>query len=35
VIEPIETRHLLKHALSVSINKDQHIPKKKHGIPPF
>ena len=35
VIEPVETRHLLMHALSVSENKDQHIPKKKHGIPPF
>jgi acetyl-CoA carboxylase carboxyltransferase component len=35
VIEPIETRDLLIHALSVSVNKDQHIPKKKHGIPPF
>jgi len=35
VIEPIETRQLLMHALKVSINKDQHIPKKKHGIPPF
>ena len=35
VIEPVETRHLLIHALSVSENKDQHIPRKKHGIPPF
>jgi acetyl-CoA carboxylase carboxyltransferase component len=35
VIEPVETRHLLMHALSVSENKDQHIPKKKHGVPPF
>ena len=35
VIEPIETRHQLIHALSVSVNKSQQIPKKKHGIPPF
>ncbi len=35
VIEPSETRNLLIHALSVSVNKDQHIPRKKHGIPPF
>jgi len=35
VIEPVETRHLLMHALNVSENKCQHIPKKKHGIPPF
>ena len=35
VIEPVETRNLLIHALSVSVSKDQHIPKKKHGIPPF
>ena len=35
VIEPAETRNLLIHALSVSVNKEQHIPKKKHGIPPF
>jgi acetyl-CoA carboxylase carboxyltransferase component len=35
VIEPIETRHLLMHSLKVSVNKEQHIPKKKHGIPPF
>ncbi len=35
VIEPQETRNLLIHALSVSVTKDQHIPRKKHGIPPF
>jgi len=35
VIEPIETRQLLIHALNVSVNKAQHIPRKKHGIPPF
>ncbi|MDR1865630.1 MAG: acyl-CoA carboxylase subunit beta [Bacteroidales bacterium] len=35
VIEPLETRKLLVHALSVSVNKVQQIPHKKHGIPPF
>ena len=35
VIEPVETRHLLMHALKVSVNKQQYIPKKKHGLPPF
>ncbi|MDR2038322.1 MAG: acyl-CoA carboxylase subunit beta [Bacteroidales bacterium] len=35
VIEPSETRKLLKHALSVSESKSQQIPRKKHGIPPF
>lgn len=35
VIEPEETRGLLLHALSVSINKNDPTPKKKHGIPPF
>jgi acetyl-CoA carboxylase carboxyltransferase component len=35
VIEPVETRHLLMHALSVSMSKDQNIPRKKHGVPPF
>jgi acetyl-CoA carboxylase carboxyltransferase component len=35
VIEPIETRYLLMNALSVSVTKDQQIPRKKHGIPPF
>lgn len=35
VIEPAETRELLLHALEVSKNKDDHRPKKKHGIPPF
>ena len=35
VIEPSETRKLLIHALEVSVTKNQHIPKKKHGIPPF
>lgn len=35
VIEPGETRELLLHALSLSKNKDDFRPKKKHGIPPF
>jgi len=35
VIEPKETRNILVHAISVSLNKQIFIPKKKHGIPPF
>lgn len=35
VIEPKETRSILVHAISVSLNKQIFIPKKKHGIPPF
>lgn len=35
VISPEETRSQLLHALEVSINKSQQMPKKKHGIPPF
>src|SRR6056297_2359051 len=35
VIEPSETRRVLKHALEVSDNKEIGMPKKKHGIPPF
>jgi acetyl-CoA carboxylase carboxyltransferase component len=35
VIEPMETRELLLHALEVSKNKDDYRPVKKHGIPPF
>ena len=35
VIEPMETRELLLHALDVSKNKDDYRPVKKHGIPPF
>jgi acetyl-CoA carboxylase carboxyltransferase component len=35
VIEPLETRKLLVHALAVSVSKVQQIPRKKHGIPPF
>jgi acetyl-CoA carboxylase carboxyltransferase component len=35
VIEPSETRGLLIHTLSVSKNKYDHRPRKKHGIPPF
>ena len=35
VIEPEETRMLLKHSIEVSSNKTVIVPQKKHGIPPF
>lgn len=35
VIEPEETRMLLKHSIEVSGNKTVMVPQKKHGIPPF
>ena len=35
VIEPSETRMLLKHSIEVSGNKTVMTPAKKHGIPPF
>jgi methylmalonyl-CoA decarboxylase subunit alpha len=35
VIDPSETRKMLKHALDVSKNKKAVGPAKKHGIPPF
>ncbi len=35
VIEPSETRSLLRHAIEVSSRKEIYLPKKKHGIPPF
>jgi len=35
VIDPIETRRFLIHAIEVSANKDEVRPTKKHGIPPF
>lgn len=35
VIEPEETRSLLKHCIEVSGNKSAITIKKKHGIPPF
>jgi len=35
VIEPKETRRLLLHAISVSKDKTNTNPHKKHGIPPF
>ena len=35
VIEPAETRSMLLHALQISMQKQEHPPKKKHGIPPF
>jgi acetyl-CoA carboxylase carboxyltransferase component len=35
VIEPVETRKMLIHALQVSVQKEETRPDKKHGIPPF
>jgi acetyl-CoA carboxylase carboxyltransferase component len=35
VIEPMETRKILLHAIEVSENKTVYLPNKKHGIPPF
>jgi acetyl-CoA carboxylase carboxyltransferase component len=35
VIEPIETRKFVLHAIEVSVNKSAPIPDKKHGVPPF
>ncbi|MCB0804653.1 MAG: acyl-CoA carboxylase subunit beta [Bacteroidales bacterium] len=35
VIEPKETRSFLIHALEISSQKSQAVPRKKHGIPPF
>jgi acetyl-CoA carboxylase carboxyltransferase component len=35
VIEPLETRSMLLHALKISANKSVSMPAKKHGIPPF
>jgi acetyl-CoA carboxylase carboxyltransferase component len=35
VIEPLETRKYLIHAIDVSGNKEAGMPSKKHGIPPF
>lgn len=35
VIEPIETREILLHALELSFDKAVSIPRKKHGVPPF
>jgi acetyl-CoA carboxylase carboxyltransferase component len=35
VIEPKETRSFLVHSLEVSSLKDDKMPRKKHGIPPF
>jgi acetyl-CoA carboxylase carboxyltransferase component len=35
VIEPVETRKKLIHALEISAQKKEEQPKKKHGIPPF
>jgi len=35
VIEPLETRSKLIHALEISTHKDEVTPKRKHGVPPF
>ena len=35
VIDPKETRKMLIHALEVSSQKNERLPDKKHGIPPF
>lgn len=35
VIEPTETRHFVAHSLSISKNKTQSTPYKKHGVAPF
>ncbi len=35
VIAPEETRDYLLHALQISGNKNDVVPQKKHGIPPF
>ncbi len=35
VIDPSETRRFVSHALSISKNKTEIRPEKKHGIPPF
>jgi len=35
VIEPMETRKFILHAIEVSKEKAVFLPQKKHGIPPF
>jgi acetyl-CoA carboxylase carboxyltransferase component len=35
IIEPSQTRKFLIHALEISANKEEVLPKKKHAIPPF
>ncbi len=35
VIAPQETRDFLVHAIEVSVEKNEHRPAKKHGVPPF
>ena len=35
VLDPEETRKVLIHAIEVSVNKDEAVPYKKHGVPPF
>lgn len=35
VIEPAETRNLLIHSINISKQKNEIVPAKKHGVPPF
>ncbi|MDR1740167.1 MAG: acyl-CoA carboxylase subunit beta [Bacteroidales bacterium] len=35
VIDPSATREMVAHALDVSKNKEEVVPQRKHGIPPF
>lgn len=35
VIDPTDTRRMLIHALQISAQKQEIVPHKKHGIPPF
>lgn len=35
VINPEETRNVLIHSIYLSQNKEEKMPEKKHGIPPF
>ncbi len=35
VVSPEETRGYLCHALEMAANKNEQLPNKKHGIPPF
>lgn len=35
VIDPLETRNFITHALEISAQKKEDRPIKKHGIPPF
>ncbi len=35
VIDAVDTRKFIIHALDIAANKSVHVPQKKHGIPPF